>query len=281
VSAQSSDPFHLISTPVAMLPGLGLRVKAGLCGEDPSGKRHRGRAFKVWLSVHAPDGRRVARREAGRLAPGERRFLDLNEATAEFGFEHAHLVVVHRVPEGPISGGAHDFDMFRTVVQYERPGLGSGSVIYETPHGFNSNPGRGSFLSFTNQAVIGPKATTLLALIHYSVRESYAQRAKRRVLLYEPDGTLCAVDEGELDAFTVGTIDLSRLAPSPERLRQLSLVVCSPDASMIPLFINLDAVLGGVSVEHTHPPFSYLGFAAPEAARVRREAIAHYMAAAA
>lgn len=273
-----ADPFHYISTPVPLLPNLGLRVKAGLSGEDPAGRRHAGLGFSVWLTLYSPRGEKVKRWKAAELPAGERLLLDLSAATTEFGFQEPHLAVVHRVPEGLAEGAEADFDMFRTVVQLERPGRGSGSVIYETPPGFNARPGQGSFFSFTNQAVNGPEAATFLVLLHYSVNPAYAHAAKRRVVLYDPDGSLAAVDDGTLPPFTVGLTDLSALAPAGDRLRQLSLAVCSPNASLIPLFLNLDRRLGGVSVEHTHPPFTYLGMPVAAAAKLRRDAIDFHLA---
>lgn len=269
-----ADPFHLISTPVPLLPNLGLRVKAGLSGEDPAGRRHAGVSFAVWITLYSPKGEKVRRWKAADLPAGERLLLDLSAATEEHGFREPHLAVVHRVPVGIEEG---DFDMYRTMVQLERPGRGSGSVIYETPPRFNATPGKGTFFSFTNQAVAGPKVSTYVALLHYSVNPDYARSASRRLVLYEPDGRVAAVDDGTVPAFGVGLIDLSKLAPAAGGLRQRSLAVCSPDASLIPLFINLDEELGGVSVEHTHPPFTYLGMPLESAARVRQEALEYYL----
>lgn len=270
-----ADPFHLISTPVPLLPNLGLRVKVGLSGEDPGGLRHAGLGFSVWLTLYSPQGALVKRWKAADLPAGDRLLLDLSAATEEHGFREPHLAVVHRVPVGVEDG---DFDMFRTMVQLERPGKGSGSVIYETPPHFNAKPGKGSFFSFTNQVVTGPKASTYLALLHYSVNPAYAETAKSRVILYEPDGSTAAVHDGAVPPFSVGLTNLSSLGAGGEGLRQRSLAVCSPNASLIPLFINLDDALGGVSVEHTHPPFTYLGMPGEAAGRVRREAIEHYLA---
>lgn len=273
-----ADPFHLISTPVPLLPSLGLRVKVGLSGEDPGGLRHAGLDFAVWLTLYSPQGALIKRWKAAELSAGERLLLDLSAATAEYSFNEPHLAVVHRVPEGLADNIEPDFDMFRTMVQLERPGRGSGSVIYETPPHFNAKSGKGSFFSFTNQVVTGPKAATYLALLHYSVNPAYAETAKSRVILYEPGGAKAAVHDGTVPPFSVGLTNLSALGAGGEGLRQRSLVVCSPNASLIPLFINLDDNLGGVSVEHTHPPFTYLGMPAEAAGRVRREAIAHYLA---
>ncbi len=270
-----ADPFHLISTPVPLLPNLGLRVKVGLSGEDPGGVRHAGMSFAVWITLYSPKGALVKRWKAADLPAGERLLLDLTAATVEHGFQEPHLAVVHRVPVGVEDG---DFDMYRTMVQLERPGKGSGSVIYETPPHFNAKPGKGSFFSFSNQVVTGPATTTYLALLHYSVKPEYAHAAKRRVILYNANGTLSAVDDGTVAPFSVGLIDLSTLGAPGDALRQRSAVVCSPDASLIPLFINLNETLGGVSVEHTHPPFTYLGMPPAEAGRVRQGAIAHYLA---
>lgn len=272
------DPFHLISTPVPLLPNLGLSVKLGLSGEDPAGHRHAGLGFSVWLSVYSPQGKLVKRWKAAELPAGDRLLLDLSAATAEFGFTEPHLAVVHRVPAELDEDAEYDFDMFRTMVQLERPGKGSGSVIYETPPRFNLKPGNGSFFSFTNQVVTGPKTTTYLVLLHYSVNPGYAHTAKRRVILYNADGSLSAVDDGTVPPFSVGLTELSALGAAGGGLRQRSLVVCSPDASLIPLFVNVDEVLGGVSVEHTHPPFTYLGMPGEAAGRIRRDAIEHYLA---
>lgn len=269
------DPLHLISTPVPLLPNLGLRAKAGLSGEDPGGRRHAGVSFSVWITLYSPEGRLAERWKAAELPAGGRLLLDLSAATERFGFREPHLAVVHRVPAGVEDG---DFDMFRTMVQLERPGRGSGSVIYETPPQFNAKPGKGSFFSFTNQVVTGPTASTWLALLHYSVNPAYAEAAKTRVILYEPGGATAAVRDGAVSSFSVGLTNLSELSARGEGLSQRSLVVCSPNASLIPLFINLEESLGGVSVEHTHPPFTYLGMPPEAAGRVRREAIAHYLA---
>lgn len=273
-----ADPFHLISTPVPLLPNLGLRVKVGLSGEDPGGLRHQGLGFAVWITLYSPKGALVKRWKEADLPAGERLLLDLSAATAEHAFQEPHLAVVHRVPAELDERTEYDFDMYRTMVQLERPGKGSGSVIYETPPHFNAKPGKGTFFSFTNQVVTGPMAATYLALLHYSVNPAYAETAKSRVILYEPGGTTAAVHDGTVPPFSIGLTNLSALGAGGDGLRQRSLVVCSPNASLIPLFINLDDSLGGVSVEHTHPPFTYLGMPGAAAGRVRREAIEHYLA---
>jgi hypothetical protein len=271
------DPFHLISTPVAVLPGTGLITQVGLSGEDPGAARYSGQAFSVWVTVYTPEGRRVERSRVAALAAGERRVLDLTGLTAPHGFERPFLCVVHRVPE-PIPPGHLDFDMYRCVVQYARPGGGRGSVIYETPPRLNAKPG-GAFLCFTNQVVVGGGMSTKLVALHYSVSEVYAQEAKVRLLVHAPDGRRLLLHDAGIPAFTPRVLDLGAMlgeGGSPGSL-QRSLVVCSGNASLIPLLLNEHEPTGGVSVEHTHPPISYLAMPVADAMRVRGEAIARYL----
>ena len=245
----------------------------GLSGADPAGKRHRGLRFQVWLTVYDPDGRKLRRERIGSLEPEERRFFDVTELAVGLPEDRASLCVIHRVPD-PLPAEP-EFDMYRTMVQLERPGGGSGSVIYETPPRLNAKPGS-SFFSFSNQAVLGPRATTILLALHYSVNEGYSERARVRLRMYRPDGACEASESLEIPAFSIGAVDLGPLVAKSSSLIQRSVVVCSPNASLIPLFVNLDERLGGVSVEHTHPPFSYLGMPGPRASQLRRDSIARF-----
>lgn len=272
------DPYHLISTPIPMLPGHKLRSQVGLCGEDPSAQRHQGRRFSVWLTLYSPEGVFVERRKIDELEPGQRKFYDLTELTAAHGFTRPHICVAHRVPDGDLTGlQTHDFDMFRSVVQLVHPGGGRGSVIYETPPYFNGNPKKpGSFLSFSNQIYLADKQNTLLVLLNYSVNADYAVAARRRLLVYAPDGSRVAEDMRAVGPFSVDVTDCAALL---RRQGQFSFIACSKEASMVPLIVNLSEKVGGVSIEHTHPPMSYLNMPPERANAVRAQAIEHYLCA--
>lgn len=290
-AAKRIDPFHLAATPVPLLPDLGLRTRVGLSADDPQGRRHRDLRFAVWLTVYAPDGRRVRRERIGRLEPGQRRFFDLSALVERDAFGAPHLCAVHRVPEDlaveadtaslEVAGGYDaDFDMYRSVVQLEHPGGGRGSVIYEAPPRFNADPSRkGAFLGFSNQAVVGAGSDSYLLLLFYSTNPGLAATARRRVLVYGPEGRLRASDERSVGAFQLDATRFGALvggADEPE-LRQYSFVACSGDASMATLILNLNPRVGGVSLEHTHAPISYLGMPMAQATARRQKAIAHFL----
>jgi len=282
------DLLHLASAPVPLVPQLGWRTRVGLSAEDPEAHRHPGMSFSVWLSVYDPEGKLARRSRIGRLDADERRFFDLSELTADLGYSAAHLAVVHRIPENlgepgaerPVSEDADlDFDMYRTVVQLEHPGGGRGSVIYETPPKLNGRPGRKmSFLSFSNQVLIGPRANTHLLSLHYSVDPSYAVAAKRRVMVFDPHGTPAAEHESTVKPFSVDLLDFASFLGRPsEGLAQRSIVACSRDASMIPLLVNTEDETGGIALEHTHPPMTYLHMPPQDASVLREQALDHFL----
>lgn len=264
------DPFHLVSTPIPLLPDLGLRSEVGLSAEDPSGRRHKGVGFAVWLTVYDPEGRQAERSQLGELAHGERRFFAL-----EPRFDKPHLCVVHRIPQPMPAAEDLDFDMYRSVLQLAHKSGSRGSVIYETPPHFNANPSKpGSFLSFSNQIQVGEKLNTYVVLLNYSINAKYSAASKRRLLVYSPDGTLAAHHDRKVPAFTVDVTDCRSLVPGRG---QYSFVACSNQSSMIPLIVNVSEDPGGVSVEHTHPPLSYLNMPMALGNKVRSEAIEHYL----
>src|SRR4051812_34053467 len=98
MATKKIDPFHLLSTPVPLLPTLGIETHIGLSGEDPEGKRLDRQGFAVWLTAYSPKGQRARRWKIGDVAGSARRFFNLSALTKDFGFQEPHLCAVHRVP---------------------------------------------------------------------------------------------------------------------------------------------------------------------------------------
>ncbi len=286
------DPYHLISTPIPILPHLEPKAFAGVSGEDPEGKRHQGKGFSVWLTIYSPLGQFLERKQIDELSFGARKFYNLSELTQSFKFKEPYLSVIHRVPldlkiengmvEIPVNYDT-DFDMFRTVVQFADQKGGAGSVIYETPPHFNENPSKkGAHLSFSNQMMIGKEANTYLLLINYSVNSAYSTSAARSLFIFGADGSEKALTHNVILPFGIDVINLSELVDQNpenyEELEQYSYVACSRDASLIPLILNVNVRGGGVSLEHTHPPNSNLNMPMHHLSSVRKEAIEYFLA---
>lgn len=285
------DPFHLAATPMPMLPHLGLRTQVGLSSEDPAGKRNRGMAFSVWCTLYTEKGERIRRWQVGNLPAGSRKFFDLSELTLGQGASGPHICVVHRIPEEiritedfradvPDDFNSH-FEMYRSVVQLVSDAGNSGSVIFEIAPFFNANPKRpSSLLVFSNQAVVGPETDTYLVLMHYSTLEGYRSTAQAKLHVFSPDGSRLATETQEIPAFGLGITSFSSLRLDGKGgcgLAQYSFVGCSAQAAMIPLIINVDRKFGGVSIEHTHSPNSYLNMPPAFFSKVRSSAIEYYL----
>ncbi len=67
-----------------MLPDPGIRTQIGVSPEDPEGRRNMGFSFGLWLSIYAPDGKRLSRKKIYSLAASQRRFYDRSEYGKEF-----------------------------------------------------------------------------------------------------------------------------------------------------------------------------------------------------
>jgi hypothetical protein len=181
--------------------------------------------------------------------------------------------------------------MYRSLVQYSYPGGGNGSVIYETPPGFNlPRPGRppASTLTFTSKVVASDTVTTTVALMNYSLDPAYAVTARYRYAFFAPDGTEVACAETAIPPFTVRALDvrdavpaavLGRYRDGADGLTWLTYVGYCRDTAIIPLIVTRAPSLRAVAVEHTHPAQAYTLPARPEEKhRVKSEAVATWAA---
>ena len=273
--------LNLISTPIPVLNGLGLDVAVGLSSEDPIGGRRPSEAYAAYLTVYGPDGVFRERVLLGEIPPHRRRLFDVTAVTRRLVPSADHLVVVHRIPvrlltqgggpEGEIELGPDDADfaMYRSLVQYSYPGGANGSVIYETPPGFNApRPGRApaSTLTFTPKVVLSGDVETSVALMHYSIDPGYATTVSYDFTFLAPDGTAAGRGIRRLAPFTVSRIDArefiapaisSRWRGPSDGLAWFTYVGCCTDGALIPLVLTLAPRRGAVAVEHTHPAQAY------------------------
>ena len=275
------SPLNLISTPVAVLNTLGLNLRAGLSSEDPTVVRQPSEPYEAYLSIYSPEGLLLGRRHLGEIPPNRRRFFDISTVTRELVPELDHLTVVHRVPARMVSQVSSveeqiemdkepDYSMFRSLIEYSYPHGGNGSVIYETPPRLNTvTEGHKSSntLTFTCQTVISESLNTHVILIHYSMTPSYSRIANYHFGLYSPSGELVASDSVAVGPFSIKVLDMAQVIPrqavrdgmDPEDgLSAFSFVGYCDVASIPVVVVNAAPDLGSVSVEHTHPPQTYL-----------------------
>jgi hypothetical protein len=278
----SLPALDLITTPVAVLNGTGLRTAAGLSADDPLSTRHVGERYRAFVSYYAPDGSFADRCEVPPLAAHERRLIDLSGPAAErFGAADC-LAVVHRVPERlcppgadpehvMVAGSAHaDYAMYRAMAQYGLAGGGHGGVIYETPPHLNDTRDgrrRSTTLTFSSKIVVSPTVDTVLLLLHLSADPAYRHTATYRFRLHRPDGTPLAESETRVPAFTPRALSMramlsadgrARAGLSADGLQCLSLVGWTADAALLTLFVHTDTLTRSVAIEHAHPPQTYL-----------------------
>jgi hypothetical protein len=289
---------NLISTPVAVLPRLDLRVGIGLSSEDPIVGRHQSEPYETYVSVYAPNGVLASRLDLGRIEPHRRRFIDVSSLVEPFGFNDNHLVVAHRVPsslaarfgvvdEPVVFTESPDYELFRSYVQYCYPKAqgAHGGVIYEVPPRFNESlPGKHPpiVLTFTTKVVLSPIVTTSILLINYSTNPSYSTSADYRFTVHGSDGSQKAIGRQVVAPFTIGVLDLShiiskddvrRAEDSQDGLSHFCFYGICENASVAVLVLNLAPTLGGVSIEHTHPTQGYIVASPGIKQRIKREAV--------
>ena len=290
------SPLNLISTPAPVLNTLGLNLRVGLSSEDPTVVRHPSEAYEAYLSIYSPEGLLLARRHLGDIPPNRRKFFDISTVTQELVPELDHLTVVHRVPTRMLSQVSSvedqidmdeepDYSMFRSLIEYSFPDGGNGSVVYETPPRLNAvTEGHKSSntLTFTCQTVLSESLNTHVILIHYSMTPSYSRIANYHFGLYSLSGELVASDSVAVGPFSIKVLDIGRVIPDqavrdgmdPEDgISAFTFVGYSEDAAIPVVVVNAAPDLGAVSVEHTHPPQTYLMPLEPSYQReVKREA---------
>jgi len=212
---------------------------------------------------------KLARREAiGLLEPRERRRFDVDTLVAEGGRDDVDLVVFHRLPtrysvdqfpEPCASPDRHRFHShLRYVIDYARAGGGHGSVLYEIPAQFNvPRPGRKLFnLTFAPLVSAQAGSRTLVVLLNYSTAPDHQVAARFSYEVLALDGGSLLRGETVVGPFCTAVVEL----PAPqlaERPGHLTFLGHSADAVLIPLFVTLSDG-GGVSVEHSHPPQTYI-----------------------
>ena len=272
VAAEGSDillvsPLNLLSVPALTLRrhGLGTSVVCGAL--DPSGRVSNLR-FDVYASIYTEDGRLAWRGQVGHLEPGEWRAFDVEAIAAAAGVGDGALAVLHRVPpeygdgrltEDCADPGRHGFHShLRSVIRYTDAGGRHGSVLYEIPPRFNEpRPGaRATNLTFAPMISTQPGTTTLLVILNYSTSAAYAVEARLSYRLLDAAGT--SIQRGTVAVPPFGgrvvAFDGAALAAVGG---PVTLLGHSEDTALIPLFVVVRAG-GGVSVEHSHPPQSYV-----------------------
>ena len=275
------SPLNLISTPAPVLNSLGLDLKFGLSSEDPMVGRHPSEPYEAYLSIYSPEGLLSERLHLGHIPANRRRMFDITEITRKSINHLDHLTVVHRIPSRLVSQSSNiedaiemdqppDYSFFRSVVEYSYPSGGNGSVIYETPSGLNigsSAQKSSNTLVFTCQTVISNVSDTFVILSNYSMDPDYSTMANFKYTLYTLAGEQAVVGSVAIAPFSTKILDIAGLVPEgvaeKERdpldgLSAFTFVGYSEDASIPVFFINASPSLGAVTVEHTHPPQSYL-----------------------
>lgn len=284
------DPFHLICTPVPVFFERGIKTEIGLSSVDPNGSSKKSMDLDVWITVFSTLGERLKRYKIDHLPYGTRKFYCLNEILEDLNIKGDHLCAVHRIPSDleilsddtawvPETHPAH-FPMYRTVVQLAHKKGPKGSVIYEVHPPFNPSGNKSSsLLMFSNKVALSHNQTTWLVLVHYSTSPSYNRKAKYHLCLINSAGTILNTLSAQVEPYGIANIDIKNLL-TPEDLsdsiQNYSLVCTSKDASMLPLLINIHAKNGGISIEHTHPPHSYLNMNPEDFRRVREKAINYF-----
>lgn len=272
------SPLNLISTPLAVLNTLGLDLRVGLSSDDPMVGRHPSEEYDVYLSIYSPEGVLLQRPHLGKVPPERRRFFDVSSITRNLVPGLDHLAVVHRIPSSLASQiddpqtevelpREPDYSLFRSLVEYSYPQGGNGSVIYETPPGLNSGQRSSNTFTFTCQTVLSDSVDTQVVLLNSSVDRSYAKIANFTYGLHALSGELVCSDTVSIGPYGVKVIDLAQIVPEQIALRErdpedgvsaFTFIGYSEDASIISLLVNTSPKLGGVAVEHTHPPQAYM-----------------------
>jgi hypothetical protein len=279
--------LNLISTPIPVINSLGLDVAVGLSAEDPIAGRRPPEDYEAYLTLYDPDGILIDRVHLGEIRAQRRRMFDLTAVSRVRIAEGDHLAVAHRVPRrlmtarGPdavidLSREDADYAMYRSLVQYGYPGGSNGSVIYETPPGFNlPRPGRApaSTLTFTSKVVLSETVDTCIALMNYSMDPAYWVRARYRYAFFDPDGEQVADGSATIAPFGVTVLSAAAMVPEPTRvahrdavdgLTWLTYIGYCRDTAIIPLILTVSRERRTVSVEHTHPAQAYTIPAKPD-----------------
>ena len=275
------SPLNLISTPVPVLNTLGLNIRVGLSSEDPMVVRHPTEAYEAYLSIYSPEGLLLGRQHLGEIAPYRRRFFDISAVTRQLVTELDHLTVVHRIPTRLLSTVSNledeiempsqpDYSLFRSLIEYSFPHGGNGSVIYETPHKLNAGTEghkSSNTLTFTCQTILSESVNTYVILIHYSVTPSYTRIANYNFGLHSLSGEQVVSERLAVGPFSIKVLDIAQLIPEEvaDRVRDpqdgmsaFTFVGSCDDAAIPAIVVNAAPNLGAVSVEHTHPPQTYL-----------------------
>ena len=275
------SPLNLISTPLPVLNSLGLHLRVGLSSEDPIVGRHPPEPYEAFLSVYSTEGLLIERLHLGQIPPSRRKFFDVSGIAGRLVPGVNHLAVAHRIPSrllAQLSDVEHeiemeqepDYSMFRSVLEYSFPEGGNGSVIYETTPNINvaSPEGKSSnTITFTCQTVLSDALNTHVILIHYSMNPEYSQIARYNYALHSQSGDLVASGQVEVAPFSIKALDIAQIIPEEEVGKQrdaqdgissFSFVGYSEDAAFTVVVVNTSPSLRAVSVEHTHPPQTYL-----------------------
>lgn len=290
--------LNLISTPIPVANTLGVDVAVGLSSEDPIAGRRAPEAYRAYLTIYDPAGVLAKRLDLGEVLPPHHRMFDVTALTRTRVPAADHLAVVHRVPRRLLAGRGPDdmvelaredadYAMYRSLVQYSYPGGSNGSVIYETPPGFNlPRPGRppASTLTFTSKVVVSETVDTCIALMNYSMDPAYAVTARYRYAFFAPDGVCVGEGEEGLIPFgvrliharaAVGPAALTAHRDSVDGLTWLTYVGYCRDTAIVPLILTVAPGRRTVSVEHTHPAQAYTLPARPQDKhKVKTDAVA-------
>jgi hypothetical protein len=273
--------LNLISTPVAVLNSLGVKVRVGLSSEDPMVVRRPSEEYQAYLTIYSPEGVLLARPRLGEIPPNRRKFFDVSAIARELVPNGDHLCVVHRVPSSLLARVSHveeplevdqppDYAVYRSLVEYSYRGGGNGSVIYETPPALNvPRVGRPSSntLSFTSKVVLSEVVNTYVVLIHYSMDPSYSKVCQYDFILFSISGEPVVSQRLSLGPFSVLVIDVAGVIPAgafqqaldpSDGLATFTFLGFSEQASVPALIVNASQQLGAVSVEHIHPAQEYL-----------------------
>jgi len=217
----------------------------------------------------------------GQIPPTRRKYFDVSGISSRLVPGVDHLAVVHRIPSRLIEQASNledtiemdeepDYSLFRSVVEYSYPDGGNGSVIYETPPRLNLglSDGRSSnTITFTCQTVLSDVLNTHVILIHHSINPKYSNIAAFNYGLHSPSGELAASGEVKVTPFSINVLDMGQIIPenvqadqrdAQDGVSNFSFVGYSEDAAFLVVVVNSAPSLGAVSVEHTHPPQTYL-----------------------
>jgi len=275
------SPLNLISTPLAVLNSVGLKLRVGLSSEDPMVTRHASESYEVFLTTYSPEGVKIERTWLDTISPERRRFFNVSEITNELVRDQDHLAVVHRVPSRLVVSGSdiedeielpakRDYSLFRSLVEYSYPGGGNGSVIYETPPGFNmdlSSHKSSNSLTFTCQTILSDTIDSYIVIINHSVNPSYSRIAEYNFAFHALSGERVFVDNTTIGPFGIRVMNVRDLLPAKlveqerdakDGLSSFTFMGYSENAALLFMVVNSSPVLKSVAVEHTHPPQAYL-----------------------